>query len=105
MNAMRNGAHTNPSEAVSSVVALMQAPAANSFIVSQKLALEATRFWARRMRAYLDQVELLAGCSSANQLVAAQAQFVERLQEDYVAESTALTEIWCQPNGESSEAH
>ncbi|HWA01456.1 MAG TPA: phasin family protein [Caulobacterales bacterium] len=85
-----NGAHTPMAE----MVALMQAPAANGMVVGQKLAQETTRFWARRMRAYIDQVETLAGCSSANQLIAAQAQFIEQMQEDFAAETEALSEIW-----------
>lgn len=98
MNAMRNGAES-ASETVSSIAAMMQVPAANGIAVGQKIALEATRFWARRVRAYVDQMELLAGCVNANQIVAAQAQFIERMQEEYAEESQAVAELLHLPNG------
>ncbi|HVY84169.1 MAG TPA: phasin family protein [Caulobacterales bacterium] len=99
MNPKVNGANGGAHTPVSSMMAMMQVPAANGVVVSQKLAQETARFWARRMRAYIDQVETLAGCSSANQLIAAQAQFIERMQEDFAAETEALSEIWKNPNG------
>lgn len=99
MNPMRKGAQS-ATESMSSVVAMMQAPAASSFAVSQKFALEATRFWARRMRAYADQMELLARCMSPDQVVEAQKQFIERLQDDYKEESQAFTQLLKPSNGE-----
>jgi len=102
MSAKSNGAQSaeNP---MSSMVAMMQAPAANGFAVSQRLAHEATRFWAQRMRAYADQCELLASCTSPNQVMAAQAQFIERLQEDFAAETEALSQIWKAAGAEAQE--
>lgn len=71
----------------------LQSPAANGFVVSQKLALEATRFWARRMRAYADQMEALTKCADAGQLMEAQRHFIERMQEDYAKESSHFAEV------------
>src|SRR5204862_595110 len=94
--AKRNGAHApeNGSESISAIASIMQGPAANSFAVSQGLALEAARFWARRMHAYADQMETLASCASPDQFAAAQAKFIGRLQEDYVTEGAEMTQFW-----------
>ena len=72
------------------MVAMRQGPAANSFLVSQRFALEAARFWARRMRAYADQMETLAGCTSPDDVANAQTRFIERMRDDYAAESQAI---------------
>ena len=88
-----NGAHS-AENTMSSMAAMMQAPAVNGFAVSQRLAMEAARFWAQRMRAYADQAELLARCTDANQIIAAQAQFIERMQADFAAETEAVSQIW-----------
>ena len=93
----RNGA-PEASDTVSSLVAMMQGPTANSFVVSQRLALEAARFWARRMHAYADQMETLAACTSPDEMAAAQTRFIERMREDYVAESKALGELVAPPS-------
>ena len=106
----RNGA-PEASDTVSSLVAMMQSPAANSFAVSQRLALEAARFWARRMHAYADQVETLAKCTTPDEMAAAQTRFIERMRDDYAAESKALGALVAPParrarrgNGEHAEA-
>jgi hypothetical protein len=102
-NRRSNGGNSSP-ESVSSLVDIMQTPAANTFLVSQRLALEAAKFWARRMRAYADQMEELAGCRSADDVAGAQTRFLERLREDYAAESEAIGELLSSatpPNGES----
>ncbi|MES1158326.1 MAG: phasin family protein [Terricaulis silvestris] len=93
MSAKNNGAQSAESP-MSSMAAMMQGPAANGFVVSQRLAHEATRFWAQRMRAYADQVEVLAKCTDPNQIIAAQAQFIERMQAEFAAETEALSQIW-----------
>src|SRR5688572_33345113 len=98
MSPTRNGAADSAADTMSSVVAMMQTPAANTFAVSQKFALETTRLWPRRMRAYADQVEILSRCSSPEQLVEAQQHFVERLQEDYATERAAFTALLTPPN-------
>jgi len=79
------------SKTISSFADLIQAPTANSLVMSQRLALEATRFWARRMRAYADQMETLACCRSPDDLASAQTKFLERMRDDYAAESEAIT--------------
>jgi hypothetical protein len=106
----RNGVPATP-DTVSSLVALLQGPAANSFVVSQRLALEAARFWARRMHAYADQMETLAGCTTPDEMAAAQTRFIERMRDDYAAESKALGDLVAPPtrrarrgNGEHAEA-
>lgn len=72
------------------MLAAMQMPVAQSFAVSQRLALESAKFWARRMRAYADQMEVLASCRSADEFSGAQTRFFERMREDYAAESEAI---------------
>ena len=69
-NRRSNGGNGSP-ESVSSLVEIMQAPAANTFLVSQRFALEAAKFWARRMRAYADQMEDLASCRSPDDIAGA----------------------------------
>ena len=85
-------AKTNGHEGVEAVANFLQSPT-TGFLVSQKLAVEATRFWARRMRAYADQMEALTKCSDAGQMIEAQRNFIERMQEDYVKESSHFTEL------------
>jgi hypothetical protein len=63
------------------------------FQLTQRLALEAARFSAQRMRAYADQFEALAKCADAGEVVAAQQRFFTQLTEDYAAESAAMREI------------
>jgi hypothetical protein len=106
MATKRNGADAgagNGSESVRSTSAFLTAPAAASFLASQKMALEATRFWAKRMRAYADQLDVIAGCADPMQLVSAQARFVQRMQEDYAEEGRAVASM-VMPNPESAEA-
>lgn len=83
-----NGPRSNPT--VSPMVAMMQGPAADSFLLSQRMALEAARFWARRLHAYADQMETLAHCSTADELAVAQTRFLERMRDDYAEESRAI---------------
>jgi hypothetical protein len=92
MTTKRNGAQ-GASEPISAASALLAAPAAASLLASQKLALEAARFWAKRMRAYADQLDVLAGCRDPMQLASAQARFVQRMQEDYAEERRAVAEL------------
>lgn len=80
----RNGAN---GASASSLVDIMQTPAANTFLVSQRFAFEAAKFWARRMRAYADQMEELANCRSPDDLAGAQTRFLDRMREDYATES------------------
>jgi hypothetical protein len=101
-NRRSTGANGAP-ETVSSLVDILQTPAANSFLVSQRFALEAAKFWARRMRAYADQMEELACCRSTEDVAGAQTRFLERMREDYAAESEAFGELLStvtKPNGE-----
>jgi len=102
MTARRKG--TAPASPVSSVVAAMQAPAAQSFAASQRLALEAARFWARRMRSYADQMETLVGCTDANQAAAASTRFFEQMRADYAAEAEIMRDLWRQPDEERAGA-
>lgn len=71
----------------------MNTNVATPFLLSQRVALEAARFWARRMRAYADQMEVLASCKSPEDLVGAQSQFFDRLREDYANESEAVQSL------------
>lgn len=84
-----NGPRTNPGT-TSSIATMMQGPAANSFLFSQRMALEAARFWARRLHAYADQMETLACCSTPDDVAAAQTKFLERMRDDYAQESEAI---------------
>jgi hypothetical protein len=106
----RNGAQET-SDTITSLVAMMQGPAANSFAVTQRLALEAARFWARRMHAYADQMEALASCTTADEMASAQTRFIERMRDDYAAESKAIGALVAPParrprraNGRRAEA-
>ena len=99
MSSKSNGAES-AFNTMSSMMNMMPAPAVSGFAVSQKIALETAKFWARRMRAYADQVEALARCGSPNQLVAAQQQFLQRMQEDIAEETSAFSEIWRQNGNE-----
>ena len=78
---------------INRLVSVLQAPTAHSFLMSQRFALEAARFWARRLHAYADQMETLAHCSNVDDFTNAQSRFVERLQKDYAEESAAFTDI------------
>ena len=98
----KNGAQEAP-DAVSSMVAMMQGPTANTFLVSQRFALEAARFWARRMHAYADQMEQLAGCRSPDELAGVQSRFLERLRDDYAAETQAFTALLTPERGADSD--
>jgi hypothetical protein len=72
---------------------LIQTPTANSLMMSQRLTLEATRFWARRMRAYADQMEQLVSARSPEDMANLQTRFLDRMREDYAAESEAITSL------------
>lgn len=87
-----NGANS-ASQSVSSAVSFLQSPAANSFLLSQKMALEATRFWARRLSAYAEQMQALAACKEPAQFADVQTRFFERLREDYASETVAVAEL------------
>lgn len=113
MDGMRNGAPRSGAKsdaaieganraasAASSLLGVLQTPAANGFLLTQKLAMESARFWARRMRAYADQWETLANCTSATDLAEAGSKFMDRMREDYRSESDTLAEIVIVPNAE-----
>ncbi len=96
-NEPKNGAETNGNGAMADageLLAALGAPTLNAVAVSQKLALETTKFWTRRLHAYADQMAILVQCTRPDQLVVAQAQFIERMQEDYVAEREAMAGIF-----------
>lgn len=100
MSTKKNGAEANGSKATvdaGELLAVMGAPTINAVAVSQKLAVETTKFWTRRMHAYADQMAVLAQCTRPDQLMVAQAQFIERMKEDYVAERETLTGIFTSP--------
>jgi hypothetical protein len=84
-----NGAREAP-DTVLGIFTALQTPAANSFVVSQRIALESAKFWARRMRAYADQMETLATCTSPDEIAGAQTRFIERMRDDYASESQAI---------------
>jgi len=85
------GAQTAPD--FTSPLSAALSPNGNPFLLSQRMALEATRFWARRLHAYADQFEVLAGCKSPNDLAQAQARFLEQMREDYAAETQAMSAV------------
>ncbi len=70
------------------------------FQLTTRFALEAARFSALRMRAYADQMEALAKCQNASDLIAAQQAFVARLQQDYAAEGEAMQQLIAQQGKE-----
>jgi hypothetical protein len=87
-----NGADS-ASTAVSETLSFLQSPAANGFLLSQKLALEATRFWVRRAHAYAEQVQVLAACREPAQFVNVQTRFFERMRADYADETEAVANL------------
>lgn len=87
-----NGAKDAPA-APPMMFALMPNPALQSFAASQRVVLEAARFWARRMHAYADQMETLAHCATPDEFAQAQTQFIHRLRDDYRAESKTLSAL------------
>jgi hypothetical protein len=93
MTSKRSSGVNGAGETVTSLVGIMQTPAANTFVVSQRLAFEAAKFWARRMRAYADQMEELANCRSADDVAGAQTRFLDRMRDDYAAESEAFGQL------------
>lgn len=93
MTSRRSSDAQEASKTISSFTDLIQTPTANSFVMSQRIALEATRFWARRMRAYADQMEQLASCRSPEDVANIQTRFLDRLREDYAAESEAISSL------------
>lgn len=86
------------SDAMNAMFNPMQAPAA--FAMSQRLALESARFWARRMHAYADQMSALAACTNVDQFAEAQSRFIDKMREDYAAETKALSAILATPAAE-----
>jgi hypothetical protein len=93
-------AKSNGHQSIEVMANFLQSPAANGFLVSQKLALEATRFWARRMRAYADQMEALTKCADPSQVIEAQRSFIEKMQEDYAKESAHFADLLSVANDE-----
>lgn len=103
MTAQRsNGVKATPDK-TPVMYALMPNPAAQSFLASQQLALEAARFWARRMHAIADQMETLSRCASPDDFAKAQSQFLDQLREDYAAESKTLGALLNAPHADGSE--
>ena len=90
----RRKTEPNGADAIAKFADMIQAPTANSFLMSQRFALEAAKFWARRMRAYADQMEEFACCRSADDIAGAQTRFIERMREDYAAESEAFGQLF-----------
>lgn len=78
----------------SSMLAFTPLAAVQNFRLSQRVALEAARFWARRVHAYAEQMENLAQCAEPTDVVAVQAKFITRMQEDYASERETLTSLW-----------
>lgn len=99
-----NGSHRKSDTDVASIASMFSGPAANSLLISQRMALEAARFWARRLHAYADQMETLAQCSTPGDFAAAQTKFLERMRDDYREESEAVGELILQPIREDGGA-
>lgn len=97
-----NGVQATPDK-TPVLFALMPNPAAQSFLVSQKLALESARFWARRMHAIVDQMETLAACASPDDVAKAQSRFLDQMREDYTAESKAIGALLAIPTHDAGE--
>lgn len=96
--------HRDGADAAQAIASYLQTPAANGFLMSQKLAMEATRFWARRMRAYADQMEEFARCSNPDEYASAQKRFLDRMQEEYARETTAFSDIFIAAKDDAQRA-
>lgn len=94
MTSRRKSEPSEASDAIATFTDMLQAPTASSFLMSQRFALEAAKFWARRMRAYADQMEAFASCRSADDIAGAQTQFLQRLREDYAVESEVFGQLF-----------
>lgn len=99
MSNKKNGA--NGDEEAADMLTVFQKPALSSLAISQKLVTETTKFWTRRMQAYAEQMAVLAQCKRPDQLMVAQAQFIERMKEDYVAEQEKIAGIFTAPPPEN----
>jgi hypothetical protein len=93
---LSNGAEDAPN-AISYTLSFLQSPAASGFLISQRLALEATRFWTRRAHAYAEQMQALVACREPAQFVNAQTRFFERMREDYASETEAVASLLAPP--------
>jgi hypothetical protein len=89
-------------EHVRTALSYLEGPATNGWLVSQKLALQTTRFWARRLHAYADQMEEISRCSNPDEFMTAQRHFLERMRADYVDETSAFADIF---NAARDEVH
>jgi hypothetical protein len=56
--------------------------------------MQTTRFWARRLHAYADQMEEFSRCSNPDELMKAQRHFLERMRADYADETSAFADIF-----------
>src|SRR5262245_41680777 len=88
MNAKTNDAGKNG--ALSDMATALSMPGLQ---VSQRIALEAAKFSARRMRAYADQMEALVDCGTPAAFIAAQTRFFEQMQQDYAAERETVAAL------------
>lgn len=99
-----NGPRRRSEPDTASATSMFIAPTTNSFLISQRMALEAARFWARRLHAYADQMETLAQCSTPGDFAAAQTKFLERMRDDYREESEAVGALILEPIRENGGA-
>lgn len=98
----RNGAASAP-DTTPFMFAIMPNPALQTFAASQRVALEAARFWARRMHSYAEQMETLCECAGPDDVARAQSMFLERMREDYAEESKALRAILALPSANGAD--
>lgn len=98
-----NGAHAAPNT-TPFMFAVMPNPALHSLLASHKMALTAARFWARRMHAYAEQMETLAECANPNDFARAQTRFLDKMREDYSAETKEMTALLANSAASQREA-
>lgn len=71
--------------------AFLSAP---GLMLGQRMAIEGARFWAKRMRACVDQVEALSHCDTPAAVIEVQTKFLKQIQADYLAEGEVVKDIF-----------
>lgn len=61
--------------------------------LGKRLGGEVARFWAKRLHAYAEHLETLAGCSDPPALIEAQMAFLKKAQGDYAAEGEVIKRL------------
>ncbi|MBI1339424.1 hypothetical protein GC169_04330 [bacterium] len=75
-----------------------------SALVTQRAIGEIWAFWAKRLRAYADYADAIAGAHGIADLAEAQSEFVSRTQAEWAEESQHIAEIAREAPGRAANA-